>query len=68
MTDAESEWGCTDSIVGITLSVSESIALWEYFQRADSSPYWDTPEIASVADKAKSFHKYGPWDNQEGDS
>jgi len=51
--------------VGIELSAEESVALWNYLQHKDAPPYWDDPVLAHLANKAKMFHKYGPWDDSE---
>lgn len=58
------EWR-EDDRRGIELSVAESHALWNFFQRDDCPPYWEDREIASIANKAKSFARYGPWDDEE---
>ena len=49
---------------GIELTVEESVALWEFFQNA-SSPYWEDQRLTAIAEKAKSFYKYGPWDTED---
>lgn len=59
----ESEWQETDPAKqGIILSIEESVELWAYLQQEDAPPYWETRAMGSLADKAKSFHKYGPWE------
>jgi len=62
MTDLTLEWREREENRGVELSISESQALWEFFQREDCPPYWEQQEIAAIANKLKSFGKYGPWD------
>lgn len=63
--DVLEEWEEPAPTRGVELSIDESNALWDFFQRHDCPPYWEDPRIASIANKAKSFGKYGPWDPED---
>lgn len=58
------EWSEPDGSRGVELSIGESIALWHFMQRGDVPAYWTEPFIASLVEKLKTFHKYGPWESE----
>lgn len=62
MTEIIEEWQEPEISRGVELSIEESQALWDFFQRNDCPPYWEDAAIASVAHKTKRFFVEGPWD------